>query len=97
MIAHEDVSSNQQKMVGRWDTDRMVGCYISSLPVEAMKSLAGFPPHKGNCFLSRAAVVPPKDLQVLVFLISLARPPPYQSIRSAGIYQLLPMFGDSIA
>jgi hypothetical protein len=67
MIAQENVSSDQQKMVGRWGTDRMVGCYISSLPVEAMKCLAGFPPHQGNYFLSRAAVVPPKDLQVLVF------------------------------
>ena len=40
MIAQENVSSDQQKMVGRWGTDRMVGCYISSLPVEAMKSLS---------------------------------------------------------
>jgi hypothetical protein len=96
MITQENVSSDQQKMVGRWGTDRMVSCYISSLPVEAMKSLAEFS-HQGNCFLSRAAVVPPKDLQVLVFIINLTRPPPYQPIRSAGIYQLLPMLGDSIA
>ncbi|KAI8340960.1 hypothetical protein BD560DRAFT_439879 [Blakeslea trispora] len=30
-------------MVERWGTNRMVGCYVSSLPVDAMKSLAGFP------------------------------------------------------
>ncbi|CEJ05409.1 hypothetical protein RMCBS344292_19351 [Rhizopus microsporus] len=67
MIAQENVSSDQQKMVGRWSTDRMVGCYISSLPVEAMQSLAGFPPHQGSYFLPRAVVISPKDLQVLVF------------------------------
>ncbi|CEI94485.1 hypothetical protein RMCBS344292_08695 [Rhizopus microsporus] len=67
MIAQENVSSDQQKMVGRWGTDRMVGCYISSLPVEAMKSLAGFPPHQGSYFLPRAVVISPKDLQVLIF------------------------------
>ncbi|CEJ05561.1 hypothetical protein RMCBS344292_19499 [Rhizopus microsporus] len=67
MIAQENVSSDQQKMVGRWSTDRMVGCYISSLPVEAMKSLTGFPPHQGSYFLPRAVVISPKDLQVLIF------------------------------
>ncbi|CEG83888.1 hypothetical protein RMATCC62417_17754 [Rhizopus microsporus] len=45
----------------------MVGCYISSLLVETIKSLAGFPPHQGNYFLSRAVVIPLKDLQVLIF------------------------------
>ncbi|CAO3682377.1 unnamed protein product [Rhizopus microsporus] len=67
MIAQENVSNDQQKMVSRWGTDPMVGCYISSLPVELMKGLAGFPPHQGSYFLSRAVVIPPKHLQVLVF------------------------------
>ncbi|CEI86180.1 hypothetical protein RMCBS344292_00624 [Rhizopus microsporus] len=67
MIAQENVLSNQQKKVGKWGTDRMVGCYISSLPMGAMKSLAGSPSHQGNYFLSHTVVVPPKDLQVLIF------------------------------
>lgn len=40
MIAQEDVSGDKQRRVGRWGTDGMVGCYVSSLPVETMKSLA---------------------------------------------------------
>ncbi|ORE07741.1 hypothetical protein BCV72DRAFT_187081, partial [Rhizopus microsporus var. microsporus] len=42
MIAQENVSSDQQKMVDRWGTNCMVDCYISSLLVEATKSVAGF-------------------------------------------------------
>ncbi|ORE10580.1 hypothetical protein BCV72DRAFT_332863 [Rhizopus microsporus var. microsporus] len=50
MIAQENISSDQQKMVSRWGTNRMVDCYILSLPVEAVKSLPVFPPHQGNRF-----------------------------------------------
>lgn len=67
MIAQENVSGDQQRMVGRWGTDRMVGCYVSSLPVEAMKSLAGFSGRNDNYFLPRSVVVPAANLQVLVF------------------------------
>ncbi|KAG1056168.1 hypothetical protein G6F43_001912 [Rhizopus delemar] len=57
MIAQENVSGDQQRMVGRWETDRMVGCYVSNLPVEAMKSLAGFNGQRhSNYFLPRAVI-----------------------------------------
>ncbi|KAG2204514.1 hypothetical protein INT46_000267 [Mucor plumbeus] len=67
MIAQEDVAGDQQRRFGRWGTDRMVGCYVSSLPVEAMKSLAGFSGRNVNYFLIRSSVIPPMSLQVLVF------------------------------
>ncbi|KAG1567653.1 hypothetical protein G6F47_009448 [Rhizopus delemar] len=68
MIAQENVSGDQQRMVGRWGTDRMVGCYVSSLPVEAMKSLAGFNGQQhSNYFLPRAVIKPSLTLQRLVF------------------------------
>ena len=67
MIAQENVPGDQQRMVGRWGTDRMVGCYISSLPVDAMKSLAGFPVVANNYFLPRAVVLPPASLQAMAF------------------------------
>ena len=67
MIAQENVSGDQQRMVGRWGTDRMIGCYVISLPVEAMKSLSGFSGRNENYFSPRAAVILCMDLQVLVF------------------------------
>ncbi|KAG1053922.1 hypothetical protein G6F43_004028 [Rhizopus delemar] len=68
MIAQENDSSDQQRMVGRWGTDRMVGCYVSSLSVEAMESLAGFNGQQhSNYFLPRAVIKPSLALQRLVF------------------------------
>jgi hypothetical protein len=68
MIAQENDSGDQQKMVGRWGTDRMVGCYVSSLPVKAMKSLVGFSGQQNaNYFLPRAVTKSSLALQRLVF------------------------------
>ncbi|KAI9030045.1 hypothetical protein CLU79DRAFT_716070 [Phycomyces nitens] len=59
MIAQENVSRDQQ---------RMVGCYVSSLPVEAMKNLAGFSGQQySNYFLLKATIRPSVALQSLVF------------------------------
>ncbi|KAI8883794.1 hypothetical protein K501DRAFT_183825, partial [Backusella circina FSU 941] len=66
-IAQENVSGDQQRRVGRWGTDRMVGYYVSSLSIEAMKSLAGFSGRDENYFLPRAVILPPMNLQVLIF------------------------------
>ena len=63
-IAQEDVAGVQQRRVGRWGTYRMVGCYVSSLPVEAIKSLVGLGCNV-NYFLIRTSVIPPMSLQVL--------------------------------
>ncbi|KAG1049061.1 hypothetical protein G6F43_008591 [Rhizopus delemar] len=68
MIAQENVSKDQQRMVGRWETDKMVGRYVSSLPIETMKSLAGFNGQQhSNYFLPRAVIKPSLALQRLVF------------------------------
>jgi Centromere DNA-binding protein complex CBF3 subunit, domain 2 len=67
MITHHGVPGDQQRQVGRWGTDRMVGCYIAGLPVDAIKVLAGFTAGKRDYFLSRSTVMPPKELQLKVF------------------------------
>lgn len=67
MIAQEDAADDQQRRVRRWRTDRMVGYYVSSLPVETMKSLAGFSGRNVNYFLTQTSVIPPVSLQVLIF------------------------------
>jgi hypothetical protein len=46
----------------------MVGCYLDSLPVQAMRALAGFYPDRpGTFYLPRAAVDPPQELAKMVF------------------------------
>lgn len=68
MMAQQNVSSDQQGIHGRWVQDRRTGCYNSSVPVQALKSLAGFDPHsRYDYFLPRAEVVPPRDLQLMIF------------------------------
>lgn len=67
MIAHQGVPGDQQRQVGRWGSDRMVGCYIAGLPVEAIKVLAGFTIRQGDYFLGRSSAIPPKRLQEMIF------------------------------
>ncbi|CAO3703195.1 unnamed protein product [Rhizopus stolonifer] len=45
----------------------MVGCYLSSLPKQAMRAIADFTSTAGNFFLARAIMNPPEELQFLVF------------------------------
>lgn len=67
MIDDEQVSDDQQRRVGRWGTDRMVGCYLSSLPKQAIRSIAGFTTSPGNYHIYRAAIEPPEELKRKVF------------------------------
>ena len=41
MVTNEVVSEDQQRQVRRWDSDRIGGCYLSDLPIDATKVLAG--------------------------------------------------------
>ncbi|KAG2215396.1 hypothetical protein INT45_009470 [Circinella minor] len=67
-IADQDVPDNEQWRIGRWGSDRMVGCYLTSLPKQAMRALAGFYSQKAGAFwLPRSAVDPPQELQRLIF------------------------------
>jgi hypothetical protein len=38
------VSDAQIHRQGHWNTDKLSSCYLTSLPREAMRGLAGFPP-----------------------------------------------------
>ncbi|CEP12537.1 hypothetical protein [Parasitella parasitica] len=68
MIAQENVPGDQLRMAERWGMDCMVGCYISSLPLDAMKSLAGFATNRlMNYFLPRAVIAPPEELLAQIF------------------------------
>lgn len=68
IMAQKDVSSDQQSLAGRWVDNRRMGNYNSSLPIQAMKGLAGFDPlSRYDYFLSRAEVVPSEDLQKMIF------------------------------
>ena len=51
---------------GRWN-QQAVSCYLTSLPRETMRTLAGFPKDRGHFYISRAAVVPPESLQQQIF------------------------------
>ncbi|KAG1144018.1 hypothetical protein G6F37_012377 [Rhizopus arrhizus] len=41
MVIIEVASEDQQRQVRRWGSDRIVGCYLSDLPIDATKVLAG--------------------------------------------------------
>jgi hypothetical protein len=60
-------SEAQIRRLGRWNNNAMEGCYLTALPREAMRSLAGFPPRAGSFYLPRAALQPRDDLRKIVF------------------------------
>jgi hypothetical protein len=51
---------------GRWN-QQAVSCYLTSLPRETMRTLAGFPKDRGHFYIPRAAVEPPESLKEMIF------------------------------
>lgn len=43
MIDDEQVPDNQLRRIGRWGSDRMTGCYLTSIPKQGIRAAAGFP------------------------------------------------------
>jgi hypothetical protein len=60
-------SENQLRRLGSWNSQALEGYYLTSLPREAMRVLAGFPPTMGHFYLKRAAITPSEELQQQVF------------------------------
>lgn len=67
MIYHKGVPGDQLRQVGRWNSDRMVSCYLTGLPVKAVKVLAGFSIRDGDYFIDRSAIDPPQELKQQIF------------------------------
>lgn len=58
------VSESQIRRAGRWNTDSLTNSYLTNIPREFVRGMAGFSPAvQGNYFLPRAQVVPPLSLQ----------------------------------
>lgn len=55
------------RRLGRWNTQAMEGCYLTSLPRGAMRTLAGFPQENGHYYIPRATHKPPDELLNQVF------------------------------
>jgi hypothetical protein len=51
---------------GRWDMSTMVQFYLTTLPRETMRVLAGFTKERGSFWIARD-VDPPKELEDLIF------------------------------
>ena len=57
------VTESQIRRAGRWNNDALTNCYLSNIPLEFVRSMAGFPPAQpGNYFLPRTKVTPPENL-----------------------------------
>ncbi|ETP36757.1 hypothetical protein F442_15373 [Phytophthora nicotianae P10297] len=52
-------SESQIRRLGRWNNQSMEKCYLTSLPREAMRTLAGFDSSRGSYFVARASAEPP--------------------------------------
>ncbi|KAF1334759.1 Short-chain dehydrogenase, partial [Globisporangium splendens] len=59
---------NQIRRAGRWNSEKMEGCYLTTLPRKAMRALAGFPTKGGSYWLPRAKITPSEALRSMVYL-----------------------------
>ena len=57
----------QIRRAGRWNSEKLEGCYLTTLPRKAMRALAGFRTKGGSYWLDRGVVMPPDALQHLVY------------------------------
>ena len=56
------------RRLGRWNPQAMEGCYVTTMPIKAMRALAGFGNDRsGTFFIARAGIIPPVELQRLIF------------------------------
>ncbi|SAM01209.1 hypothetical protein [Absidia glauca] len=53
---------DQIRRQGRWNNTMINGAYLTNLPRELVRSMAGFPTYGGFCYLARAALNPPTSL-----------------------------------
>lgn len=67
MAEFAGAEDNHIRRQGRWNSQAMENCYLTTIPREAVRGLAGFDP-KRPCFcLPRSSLLPPKILLDMVF------------------------------
>ena len=62
----QGASERDVARAGRWDMSAMTQCYLTTLPRETMRVLAGFTVERGSFWSSRD-LEPPSELQEMVF------------------------------
>jgi hypothetical protein len=59
----DGVAENQLRRAGHWNSDALSSCYLTNLPLEFVRSSAGFAPRaQGDYYLPRAKITPPSSL-----------------------------------
>jgi hypothetical protein len=62
------VGEGQIRRAGHWNSDALTTCYLTHLPRKFVRSMAGFDPSaKGNYYLPRAKILPPRSLEMAVW------------------------------
>lgn len=61
------VNEDQIRRLGRWNNTTMNGAYLTGLPREVMRVMAGFTTQQGQFFLRRAILDPPEELCKKIF------------------------------
>lgn len=61
------VNEDQIRRLGRWNNTTMNGAYLTGLPREVMRVMAGFTVQQGQFYLPRSAMDPPEELCRMIF------------------------------
>jgi len=67
MAALKGIPDDEISVAGRWNQTQMRGCYLTCLPHDFMRRMAGHPARKGCFEIRRAAVTPPDELLTMIW------------------------------
>ncbi|SAL95289.1 hypothetical protein [Absidia glauca] len=62
MAGNVRVNVDQMRRQGRWNNTTINGAYLTNLPRELVRSMAGFPTYGRFFYLARASLNPPTSL-----------------------------------
>ncbi|TYZ68026.1 hypothetical protein PybrP1_007572 [[Pythium] brassicae (nom. inval.)] len=63
------VDEAQIRRAGRWNLEKVEGCYLTNLPKQAMRALVGFSPEGGSFYLKRTVSAARGSLESQIFPI----------------------------
>jgi hypothetical protein len=93
---NDDLSSSELENLGNWLITQIEEYYSTKAPLRPLRVMAKHPERKGGYFCTRCTVVPPMELQQLVFPFVEKAKIEMTTLIANGVYRPTAMLWDSL-